>query len=135
DDRALAGTGNFTTRYVVNDSCAELGIPLIWGSIFRTDAQVSVFWSRPPQDVEPRTLRDLFPAPPPPGSVPSCAEGGVLGALCGQVGALMASEAIKLITGTGQPLLGRVLILDSLTAQWQQIPLRPRSGAPAGSRP
>src|SRR5699024_1148469 len=85
--------------------------------------------------VEPRTLRDLFPAPPPPGSVPSCAEGGVLGALCGQVGALMASEAIKLITGTGQPLLGRVLILDSLTAQWQQIPLRPRSAAPAGSRP
>ena len=133
-DLVLDGTDNFTTRYVVNDACAELGIPLIWASIFRTDAQVSVFWSRPPQGVEPRTLRDLFPAPPPPGSVPSCAEGGVLGALCGQVGALMASEAIKLITGTGQPLLGRVLILDSLTAQWQQIPLRPRSAAPAGSR-
>src|SRR5699024_11894313 len=62
-DLVLDGTDNFTTRYVVNDSCAELGIPLIWASIFRTDAQVSVFWSRPPQDVEPRTLRDLFPAP------------------------------------------------------------------------
>lgn len=130
-DLVLDGTDNFTTRYVVNDACTALGIPLIWASIFRTDAQVSVFWARPPQGVEPRTLRDLFPAPPPEGSVPSCAEGGVLGAMCGQVGSLMAGEAIKLITGIGETLLGRVLILDSLTAQWHQIPLRPRAASAA----
>src|SRR5699024_12043827 len=95
----LDGHGKLTPRYLVNDACAELGIPLVWASIFRSDAQISVFWSRPPNGEQPRTLRDLFPHQPPEGSVPSCAEGGVLGALCGQVGAIMANEAMKLIAG------------------------------------
>lgn len=125
-DLVLDGTDNFATRYLVNDACVHLGIPLIWGSIFQFDAQVSVFWGRPPAGsaVPAVQLRDLFPQPPPPGSVPSCAEGGVIGALCGQVGSLMATEAVKLITGIGQPLLGRVLVLDVLAANWSQIPLR-----------
>lgn len=132
-DVVLDGTDNFTTRYLVNDACAELGIPLIWASIFRSDAQVSVFWSRPPDGEQPRTLRDLFPNQPPEGSVPSCAEGGVLGALCGQVGAIMANEAMKLIAGIGDPLFGRVLVMDTLAASWREIPLRPRSTAEGGS--
>ena len=132
-DLVLDGTDNFTTRYLVNDACAELGVPLIWASIFRSDAQISVFWSRPPNGEQPRTLRDLFPHQPPEGSVPSCAEGGVLGALCGQVGAIMANEAMKLIAGIGDPLFGRVLVLDTLAASWREIPLRPRSTAEGGS--
>ncbi|WP_147916030.1 ThiF family adenylyltransferase [Ruania zhangjianzhongii] len=132
-DLVLDGTDNFATRYLVNDACAELGIPLVWASIFRTDAQISVFWSRPPAGEQPRTLRDLFPHQPPEGSVPSCAEGGVLGAMCGQVGAIMANEAIKLIAGIGDPLFGRVLVLDTLAASGREIPLRPRTTAPPGS--
>ncbi|MEE6281459.1 ThiF family adenylyltransferase [Georgenia sunbinii] len=129
----LDGTDNFPTRYLVNDVCADLGIPLIWGSILRFDAQVSVFWSAPRlpagagADQYPAvTLRDLFPAPPPPGATPSCGQAGVLGAMCGQVGSLMAAEAVKLITGVGEPLLGRVAVLDVLAARWSEIPLRPR---------
>ena len=132
-DLVLDGTDNFTTRYLVNDACAELGIPLIWASIFRSDAQISVFWSRPPAGEQPRSLRDLFPNQPPEGAVPSCAEGGVLGALCGQVGAIMANEAIKLIAGIGDPLFGRVLVLDTLAASWRELPLRPRTTAQAAS--
>ena len=129
-DLVLDGTDNFATRYLVNDACAELGIPLIWASIFRSDAQISVFWSRPPDGEQPRTLRDLFPHQPPEGAVPSCAEGGVLGALCGQVGAIMANEAIKLIAGIGDPLFGRVLVLDTMAASWRELPLRPRGHSP-----
>ena len=132
-DLVLDGTDNFATRYLVNDACADLGIPLVWASIFRTDAQISVFWSRPPAGEQPRTLRDLFPHQPPEGAVPSCAEGGVLGALCGQVGAIMANEAIKLIAGIGDPLFGRVLVLDTLAASFRELPLRPRSTAQPGS--
>ena len=132
-DLVLDGTDNFATRYLVNDACAELGIPLIWASIFRSDAQISVFWSRPPAGQQPRTLRDLFPNQPPEGAVPSCAEGGVLGALCGQVGAIMANEAIKLIAGIGDPLFGRVLVLDTLAASWRELPLRPRTTAQTAS--
>src|SRR5690606_12985442 len=95
----------------------------------RFDAQVSLFWSAPPSD-DPRypavTLRDLFPSPPPPGATPSCGQAGVLGAMCGQVGSLMAAEAVKLITGVGEPLLGRVAVLDVLAARWSELPLRPR---------
>src|SRR5699024_604720 len=115
-DLVLDGTDNFTTRYLVNDACAKLGIPLIWASIFRSDAQISVFWSRPPNGEQPRTLRDLFPHQPPEGSVPSCAEGGVLGALCGQVGAIMANGAMKRSAGVGDPLFGRELAGDPVTA-------------------
>jgi len=133
-DLVIDGTDNFPTRYLVNDACVRLGIPEVWGSVFRFDAQVSVFWGRPPEGsgVEPVQLRDLFPAAPEAGSVPSCAEGGVLGALCGQVGSVMATEAVKLITGAGDPLLGRVLVLDALAARWSEVALRGdpgRSGA------
>ncbi|MEE6271798.1 molybdopterin-synthase adenylyltransferase MoeB [Georgenia sp. MJ206] len=135
-DVVLDGTDNFPTRYLVDDVCAQLGVPLVWGSILRFDAQVSVFWSRPrgaddgasgsggtgaPPGVR---LRDLFPVPPPPGTTPSCGEAGVLGAMCGQVGSIMAAEAVKLVTGAGEPLLGRVLVLDVLTARWTEVPLR-----------
>ena len=128
-DLVVDGTDNFPTRYLVNDACVRLGIPEVWGSVLQLDAQVSVFWGRPPagSGVDPVQLRDLFPDPPPPGSVPSCADGGVLGALCGQVGSLMATEAVKLITGAGDPLLGRVLVLDALAARWSELTLR--SGA------
>lgn len=121
-DLVLDGTDNFPTRYLVDDTCAELGLPLVWGSILRFDAQVSVFWAgRGP------TLRDLFPAPPAPGTTPSCGEAGVLGAMCGQVGSLMAAEAVKLLAGIGEPLLGRVAVLDVLAARWHEIPLRART--------
>jgi adenylyltransferase/sulfurtransferase len=122
-DLVVDGTDNFPTRYAVNDACVRLGLPEVWGSIYRFDAQVAVFWGRPPAGVPPVQLRDLFPAAPPPGSVPSCAEGGVLGALCGQVGSVMATEAVKLLTGVGEPLLGRVLVLDALAARWSEVPL------------
>ncbi len=130
-DLVLDGTDNFPTRYLVADVCADLGLPLIWGSILRFDAQVAVFWSAPPEpDDGPRypalTLRDLFPSPPPPGATPSCGQAGVLGAMCGQVGSLMAAEAVKLITGVGEPLLGRVAVLDVLAARWSELPLQPR---------
>lgn len=124
-DLVVDGTDNFPTRYLVNDACVRLGLPEVWGSVFRFDAQVAVFWGSPPpgSGLAPVQLRDLFPEPPPPGSVPSCAEGGVLGAMCGQVGSVMATEAVKLITGTGDPLLGRLLVLDALAARWTEVPL------------
>ncbi len=124
-DLVIDGTDNFPTRYLINDSCVRLGLPLVWGSIYQFDAQVSVFWGHPPagSGAAAVQLRDLFPTPPPAGSVPSCAEGGVLGALCGQVGAVMATEAVKLITGSGAVLLGRVLMLDGLAARWSEVPL------------
>ncbi|SEE93207.1 ThiF family adenylyltransferase [Ruania alba] len=140
-DLVLDGTDNFATRYVVDDACARLGLPLVWGSVLQFDAQVSVFWSAPPQGRDPVRLRTLFPNEPAPGSVPSCAQAGVLGALCGQVGSVMTHEAIKLIAGIGEPLLGRVLVLDALNARWTELPLRsgpdaPRpTGAPASPVP
>ncbi|MFP3712137.1 ThiF family adenylyltransferase [Puerhibacterium sp. TATVAM-FAB25] len=139
-DLVIDGTDNFPTRYLINDACVRLGLPEVWGSVLRFDAQVTVFWGRPPAGVPAVQLRDLFPAPPPPDSVPSCAEAGVLGALCGQVGSVMATEAIKLITGVGTPLLGRVLVLDALDARWREVPLAgggpvPDGSAVAGARP
>jgi sulfur-carrier protein adenylyltransferase/sulfurtransferase len=125
-DLVLDGTDNFP-RYVVNDACAELGLPYVWASVYRTQAQVSVFWKQPPGDAEGVDLRDLFPTPPDPATVPSCGEAGVLGALTGQVGSMMATEAIKLICGIGTPLLGRVAFLDVLDGRQLEIPLRPRA--------
>lgn len=119
-DLILDGTDNFATRYLVNDAAAILGKPYIWGSILRFDGQVSVFWNG-----QGPTYRDLYPEAPPAGTVPSCAEGGVFGVLCAQIGSVMAGEAIKLITGIGEPLLGRVLILDALAMTWREIRLRP----------
>lgn len=126
----LDGADNFTTRYVVNDACAELGIPVVWASIFRTQAQISVFWTHPPEGIDGVDLRDLFPQPPQPGTVPSCGDAGVLGAMCGQVGSMMASEAIKLVCGIGDPLLGRVAFVDILDATVAHIPLAPHQERP-----
>lgn len=138
-DLVVDGTDNFPTRYLVNDACVRLGIPEVWGSVLRYDAQTTVFWGRPPAGVPAVELRDLFPSPPPPGEVPSCAEAGVLGALCGQVGSVMATEAVKLVTGLGEPLLGRVLVVDALRGRWQEVPLRPAprraAAAPAAVLP
>src|SRR3989442_13336959 len=111
-DLILDGTDNFATRYLVNDAAVLLGKPYVWGSIFRFEGQVSVFWEDAP-DGQGLNYRDLYPEAPPPGLVPSCAEGGVLGVLCGSIASVMGTEAIKLITGIGQPLLGRLLIYDA----------------------
>ncbi|MGT2461243.1 molybdopterin-synthase adenylyltransferase MoeB [Sinomonas atrocyanea] len=115
-DLILDGTDNFATRYLVNDAAAILGKPYVWGSIFRFDGQVSVFWAE-----HGPTYRDVFPEPPPAGSVPSCGEGGVFGMLCAAIGASMVTEAVKLITGVGTTLLGRVQLYDALTATWREI--------------
>lgn len=126
----LDGTDNFATRYLVSDACALLGVPLVWGSVLRFDGQVSVFWAAPPPGPdgsrpEPVTYRDLHPNPPPPGTVPSCAEGGVLGVVCAAIGSVMATEAVKLICGLGEPLLGRLTIFDALRMTWRTIRVRP----------
>nr|CAA9328795.1 MAG: Cysteine synthesis adenylyltransferase/sulfurtransferase [uncultured Nocardioidaceae bacterium] len=108
-DLILDGTDNFATRYMVNDAAVLLGKPYVWGSIYRFDGQVSVFW----EEHGPQ-YRDLYPEPPPPGMVPSCAEGGVLGILCASIGSIMSTEAVKLITGIGEPLIGRLMVYDAL---------------------
>lgn len=117
-DVVIDGTDNFATRYLVNDAAVLTGTPYVYGSIFRFDGQVSVFWAE-----HGPCYRCLHPEPPPPGAVPSCAEGGVLGVLCGAIGSAQAAEAIKLITGIGEPLVGRLQVHDSLAARWDQIPL------------
>ena len=134
-DLVVDGADNFPTRYLVNDACVRMGLPEVWGSVLRFDAQVSVFWGRPPEGsrLEAVQLRDVFGEPPPEGSVPSCDAAGVLGALCGQVGSLMATEAIKLITGVGRPLIGRIAVLDALAGNWREVPVRGTTGAAAGS--
>jgi adenylyltransferase/sulfurtransferase len=118
-DLILDGTDNFATRYLVNDACVILGKPYVWGSIYRFDGQVSVFW-----DEHGPNYRDLYPDPPPPGMVPSCAEGGVLGVLCAAIGSMMVNEAIKLITGIGETLLGRLLVFDALEMTWHEVKIR-----------
>jgi sulfur-carrier protein adenylyltransferase/sulfurtransferase len=118
-DLVLDGTDNFPTRYLVDDACSLLGVPDVWGSIFRFDGQVSVFWG-----VHGPTYRDLFPAPPPPGAVPSCAEGGVLGVLCAAIGSVMATEAVKLVCGIGEPLVGRLMVFDALEMSWRTLRVR-----------
>jgi adenylyltransferase/sulfurtransferase len=118
-DLILDGTDNFATRYLVNDAAVLLNKPYVWGSIYRFDGQVSVFWN----EYGPQ-YRDLYPEPPPPGMVPSCAEGGVLGVLCASIGSVMVNEAIKLITGIGEPLVGRLLIFDALEMTWREVKVR-----------
>ena len=118
-DLIVDGTDNFATRYLVNDACVLLNKPYVWGSIYRFDGQVSVFWN----EYGPN-YRDLYPDPPPPGMVPSCAEGGVLGVLCAAIGSVMVNEAIKLITGIGEPLVGRLLVFDALEMTWREIKVR-----------
>jgi molybdopterin/thiamine biosynthesis adenylyltransferase/rhodanese-related sulfurtransferase len=118
-DIVVDGTDNFPTRYLVNDACVLLGKPNVYGSIFRFEGQVSIFWgARGP------CYRCLFPEPPPPGLVPSCAEGGVLGVLPGIIGSLQANEVIKLIAGVGEPLLGRLVLFDALKMKFRELRLR-----------
>jgi molybdopterin/thiamine biosynthesis adenylyltransferase/rhodanese-related sulfurtransferase len=126
-DVVLDGADNFATRYLVNDACALLGVPCVWGSILGFDGQTTVFWASPPpgSGVEGVQYRDVFPDPPAPGTVPSCVEGGVLGALCAAIGSMMANETVKLLTGIGQPLLGRLLTFDALSARWREVQVRP----------
>ncbi len=115
-DLIVDGTDNFATRYLVNDACVLLHKPYVWGSIYRFDGQASVFWA----DYGP-CYRCLYPEPPPPGMVPSCAEGGVLGVLCASVGSIQVNEAIKLITGIGDPLAGRLMIYDALEMSYRTV--------------
>ncbi len=119
-DLVLDGADNFGTRYLVNDACVLAGVPWVWGAVLRFDGHVAVFWGgRGP------TYRDLFPAPPAPGTVPSCSQAGVLGGVVAQVGSVMVTEALKLLLGAGRPLLGRVLVLDALEGTWRTLGVRP----------
>jgi len=115
-DLIVDGTDNFATRYLVNDACVFLHKPYVWGSIYRFDGQASVFWA----DYGP-CYRCLYPEPPPPGMVPSCAEGGVLGVLCASIGSIQVNEAIKLITGIGESLSGRLMIYDALEMSYKTV--------------
>ncbi|MDT5402121.1 MAG: sulfur-carrier protein adenylyltransferase/sulfurtransferase [Mycobacterium sp.] len=127
-DLILDGTDNFATRYLVNDAAVLAGKPYVWGSIYRFEGQVSVFWEDAPPDPDGKerglNYRDLYPEPPPPGMVPSCAEGGVLGILCASIASVMGTEAIKLITGIGDPLLGRLMVYDALDMTYRTIKIR-----------
>jgi len=125
-DIVVDGTDNFATRYLTNDACVLLGKPNVYGSIFRFEGQASVFGL----DDGP-CYRCLFPEPPPPGSVPSCAEGGVLGVLPGIVGTIQATEAIKLVLGIGDTLAGRLLLIDALSMQFRAMTLRKDPACPA----
>lgn len=122
-DLIVDGADNFATRYLVNDACVLAGKPYVWGSIFRFEGQASVFWEDAPGGAG-LNYRDLYPEPPPPEMAPSCAEGGVLGVLCASIGAIMATEAVKLITGLGETLLGRLIVYDALEMNYRFIPLR-----------
>jgi sulfur-carrier protein adenylyltransferase/sulfurtransferase len=115
-DVVVDGSDNFPTRYLLNDACVLLGIPCVWGSVYRFDGQASVWFAR-----HGPCYRCIFPEPPPPGLVPSCAEGGVLGVLCAAIGSLQATEVVKLVTGIGAPLVGRLALHDALRSTWRQI--------------
>ena len=121
-DVVLDGADNFPTRYAVSDACVALGVPLVWAAVLRFDAQLSTFV---PGVEDAVSLRDLFPVPPRAEDVPSCSEAGVLGALVGQVGSIMAAEVVKLLCGFGEPLVGRILLIDALTQRTREVPLRP----------
>jgi molybdopterin/thiamine biosynthesis adenylyltransferase/rhodanese-related sulfurtransferase len=130
-DLIVDGTDNFATRYLVNDACVLLGKPYVWGSIYRFDGQASVFWAE-----HGPCYRCLYPEPPPPGMVPSCAEGGVLGVLCASIGSIQVNEAIKLITGIGETLLGRLMVYDALEMTYRQVRIRKDPNcAVCGERP
>ncbi len=124
-DLVVDGTDNFPTRYLVNDACVLLGKPHVWGSILRFDGQVSVWWAG-----QGPCYRCVFPEPPPPGSVPSCAEGGVLGVLCAAIGSVQSTEAIKLLLGIGEPLTGRLLVHDALRQSWDTLTVRADPACP-----
>ncbi|MEX0592355.1 MAG: molybdopterin-synthase adenylyltransferase MoeB [Nitriliruptoraceae bacterium] len=115
-DLVIDGTDNFPTRYLVNDACVLLGKPNVYGSIFRFEGQLSVFWAE-----EGPCYRCMFPEPPPPGMVPNCAEGGVLGIMAGHIGTAQGIEGIKLITGAGDPMIGRLGLYDALDQRWTYV--------------
>ena len=121
-DLIVDGTDNFATRYMVNDAAFFLGIPYVWGSIYRFDGQASVFAPTLLDDAP--CYRCLYPEPPPPGMVPSCAEGGVLGVLCASIGSIQVNEAIKLLTGVGEPLVGKLMIYDALEMEYRKLKVR-----------
>jgi adenylyltransferase/sulfurtransferase len=130
-DLIVDGTDNFATRYMVNDAAFFLNKPYIWGSIYRFDGQASVFW--PTLTIDGRSAdapcyRCLYPEPPPPGMVPSCAEGGVLGVLCASIGSIQVNEAIKLLTGIGEPLVGELMIYDALEMEYRKLKVRKDPG-------
>jgi molybdopterin/thiamine biosynthesis adenylyltransferase/rhodanese-related sulfurtransferase len=118
-DLVVDATDNFPTRYLLNDACVLLGKPDVWGSIYRFDGQTSIWWAR-----HGPCYRCVFPEPPPPGMVPSCAEGGVLGVLCASIGSVQAAEAVKLIVGIGDPLVGRLMVHDALRQSWDVLRVR-----------
>ncbi len=122
-DLVLDGTDNFPTRYLLNDACVLLGKPNVWGSIYRFDGQASIWWAQ-----HGPCYRCVFPEPPPPGLVPSCAEGGVLGVLCAAIGSVQAAEAVKLIVGIGDPLVGRLMVHDALRQSWDALTVRKDPG-------
>ena len=124
-DIVIDGTDNFPTRYLVNDACVMLGKVNVYGSIFRFEGQVSVFGAE-----DGPCYRCLFPSPPPPGLVPNCAEGGVLGILPGTIGTLQATEAIKLVLGIGEPLIGRLMLYDALEMTFDTVKVRKNSACP-----
>jgi adenylyltransferase/sulfurtransferase len=124
-DVILDGTDNFPTRYLVGDACVMLGKPHVWGSIYRFDGQVSVWWAE-----HGPCYRCVFPDPPPPGAVPSCAEGGVLGVLCAAVGSVQVTETVKLLLGIGEPLVGRLLVHDALRMSWDTLTVRKDPACP-----
>jgi adenylyltransferase/sulfurtransferase len=124
-DIIIDGTDNFPTRYLTNDACVLLGKPNVYGSIFRFEGQASVFYAE-----EGPCYRCLFPEPPPPGLVPSCAEGGVLGVLPGTIGAIQATEAIKLVLGSGNSLIGRLMLYDALNMEFDEVRLRKNPNCP-----
>ena len=131
-DLIVDGTDNFATRYMVNDAAYLLGIPYVWGSIYRFDGQASVFAPRLRRKddagfesvADAPCYRCLYPEPPPPGMVPSCAEGGVLGVLCASIGSIQVNEAIKLLTGIGEPLIGKLMIYDALEMEYRKLRVR-----------
>jgi sulfur-carrier protein adenylyltransferase/sulfurtransferase len=130
-DIVADGTDNFPTRYLVNDACVLLGKPNVYGSIFRFEGQASVFYSQ-----QGPCYRCLYPEPPPPGLVPSCAEGGVLGVLPGIIGSIQAMETIKLVLGKGHPLIGRLLLFDALKLKFREVKLRKNPECPiCGTHP
>ena len=124
-DIIVDGTDNFATRYLVNDACVLLKKPYVWGSIYRFDGQASVFWA----EYGP-CYRCLYPEPPPPGMVPSCAEGGVLGVLCATIGSIQTTEAIKVITGVGEPMIGSLMFYDALEMSFRKIKVRKDPNCP-----